>query len=269
MLRPALSLAAVLVVGCSSSSNDTPQTTADTGAPDTFVTPTDTGVAVDSATDVGLDTNFPDPFTACTKDPGPGTVTVTPVDGGGDPTGGADKFTLDMALQGFPSGTGKLKAAIKTEKGIIVCTFDEAKAPITVANFIGLARGTRPYLKSGVWTVGRFYDGLKWHRVIFDFVIQGGDPRGTGSGGPGYSLPVENHVAEPLGTLAMAGTSATDPSGSQFYIVVGTGPAADYNVFGSCETDVAVDVSTVETKESTGKPLVDIHMLKVDIARCP
>jgi peptidyl-prolyl cis-trans isomerase A (cyclophilin A) len=215
---------------------------------------------------MGPDLNFPDPFTGCTKDPGPGTVTVTPADGGGDPTGGADKFTLDMALQGFPSGTGKLKAGILTEKGIIVCTFDEVKAPISVANFIGLARGTRPFLKGGVWQVGRFYDGLKWHRVIYDFVIQGGDPRGTGSGGPGYSLPVENHVPEPLGTLAMA--ASAEPSGSQFYIVVGTGPAPDYNVFGSCLTDVAQDVAAVDTN-SAGRPDVDIHMLKVDIARCP
>src|SRR5262249_26503769 len=70
--------------------------------------------------------------------------------------------------------------------------------------------------------------GMSSHSLVPDFVIQGGDPTGTGSGGPGYSLPTENQVAEPLGTLAMAATSV--PSGSQFYIVVGQGPAPKYNV---------------------------------------
>jgi len=265
VLRPALPLLAAFWLGCSSNSA-TPTEVADSGGADTNVAVADTATS-DSASDAGPDVNFPDPFTACTKDPGPGTVTITPVDGGGDPTGGADKFTLDMALQGFPAGTGKLKAAITTEKGVIVCAFDEINAPISVANFIGLARGTRPYLKSGIWVVGRFYDGLKWHRVIPGFVIQGGDPRGTGSGGPGYDLVNENHVAEPLGTLAMA--AGTEPSGSQFYIVVGTGPAPDYNVFGTCDTDVAIDISGVDTNPKNDKPLVDIHMLRVDIARCP
>lgn len=264
MLRHTLPLLALCWLGCSSSESPSPSTTTDTGAVDTSVAP-DTAVA-DTGSDAPADVNFPDPFTACTKDPGPGTVTITPADGGGDPIGGADKFTLEMALQGFPAGTGKLKAGITTEKGIIVCTFDEVNAPASVANFIGLARGTRPYLKSGTWVVGRFYDGLKWHRVIPDFVIQGGDPRGTGTGGPGYSLPVENHIAEPLGTLAMA--ASTEPSGSQFYIVVGRGPAADYNVFGMCETDVAIDVAAVDT-DDRDRPVVPIHMLKVDIARCP
>jgi peptidyl-prolyl cis-trans isomerase A (cyclophilin A) len=265
VLRPTLFLAALTAFGCSSSDPPAPAVVADTGPADTFAPPADTGVA-ETIVDMGPDLNFPDPFGGCTKDPGPGTVTVTPADGGGDPTGGADKFTLDMALTGFPSGTGKLKAGIKTELGIIVCTFDEVNAPVSVANFIGLSRGVRPYLKAGVWVVGRFYDGLKWHRVIPGFVIQGGDPRGTGTGGPGYSLPTENHIAEPLGTLAMA--ASAEPSGSQFYIVVGTGPAANYNVFGKCETDIAENVAAVETNDKD-KPLVDIHMLKVDIARCP
>jgi peptidyl-prolyl cis-trans isomerase A (cyclophilin A) len=264
--RSILLASAIVFFGCSSESSNPPVTATDSGA-DTFAPVTDTGgVDTNPIVDMGPDLNFPDPFTGCTKDPGPGTVTVTPADGGGDPTGGADKFTLDMALQGFPSGTGVLKAGILTEKGIIVCKFDETKAPVSVANFVGLARGTRPFLKGGVWQVGRFYDGLIWHRVIPGFVIQGGDPRGTGSGGPGYNLPEENHVAEPLGTLAMA--AGAEPSGSQFYIVVGSGPAANYNVFGSCETDVADSISGVDTN-SKDKPLVDVHMLKVEIARCP
>ncbi|MBI2389667.1 MAG: peptidylprolyl isomerase [Deltaproteobacteria bacterium] len=176
---------------------------------------------------------------------------------------------MELALQGFPStATGKLTAAITTQLGIIVCTLDETKAPISVANFVGLARGTRPFYDPSVakWVARRFYDGLKWHRVIYDFVIQGGDPRGTGSGGPGYDLVKENQIAEPAGTLAMA--AGDTPSGSQFYIVVGKGPAPNYNVFGTCALEVASEISMVETT-SSDRPKVPIHMQRIDIARCP
>jgi peptidyl-prolyl cis-trans isomerase A (cyclophilin A) len=228
---------------------------------------TTTPVVVDTAVaDTGAaEVSFPDPFVGCTKDPGPGMVTPPMSETGDDPTGGASMFTLSMALAGFTS-TGTLKAAITTQKGIIVCTLDEAKAPITVANFVGLARGTRPFLASGMWQVKRFYDGLKWHRVIPGFVIQGGDPRGNGTGGPGYSLPKENQIPEPPGTLAMA--ASTEVSGSQFYITVDSTPLKDYNVFGLCELPVAEEISLVETK--TGDvPVVPIHMQRIDIARCP
>ena len=94
-----------------------------------------------------------------------------------------------------------------------------------ILGLIPLASGElEVFVKKGTaWMLGRFYDGLKWHRVVPGFVIQGGDPRGNGTDGPDYSLVDENHVAEPLGTLAMA--AGTAPSGSQFYVVVGTDPA--------------------------------------------
>ena len=265
-------LAIVLVSACSSKEEAPATTTTDTGVADTTTTIVDTGVAdtgTDTMADAPVDTNFPDPFTACTKDPGPGTLPAPMSDGGGDPTGGADKFTLEMALAGYPTtAMGTLKAAITTEHGVIVCTLDEKLAPVTVANFVGLARGTRPVMAGGAWTLKRFYDGLKWHRVISGFVIQGGDPKGTGSGGPGYDIPVENHIKEPLGTLAMAGSSPTSPSGSQFYVVIGTGPAADYNVFGKCDVEVAQAIGDVETNAKAA-PVVPVHMLKIAIARCP
>lgn len=286
-------LAALIVpsfLGCRS--NEESANVADAVVEDTAVeVAVDTSVADTAIADAPKDVSFPDPFVGCTKDPGPGTVTVPETETGDDPIGGADKFTMAMAMQGFPggvgdagdagaagdaadatsasdAGVGTLKAAITTELGVIVCTLDEAKAPISVANFVGLARGTRPFqdLTSGKWVVRRFYDGLKWHRVIYDFVIQGGDPRGNGTGGPGYDLVNENHVAEPAGTLAMA--AGATPSGSQFYIVVGKGPAADYNVFGKCELEVASNISLVETNAKDA-PKVPIHMTRIDIARCP
>ena len=124
----------------------------------------------------------------------------------------------------------------------------------------------RPYKLGGAWTLGRFYDGLTWHRVISGFVIQGGDPLGNGTGGPGYDLPVENHVDEPLGALAMA--AAAQPSGSQLYVVVGSDPAPDYNVFGRCPTDAAVAIAGVAT-DADDRPTVPVHIARVETARCP
>lgn len=209
-----------------------------------------------------------DPLLGCTKDPGAPAVTVDP-NATTDPAGGAAAFTLDKALAGFPGTSGKLTAGISTEQGGITCELDETAAPISVANFVGLARGTRPYRDSTMkWKTGHFFDGLIWHRVIPDFVIQGGDPQGTGVGGPGYDLVVENHVSEPIGALAMAATSPTMPSGSQFYIVVGKGPASDYNVFGSCTVDAAIAIANVP-RDGNDAPNMPVHMLKVEIGRCP
>jgi len=205
------------------------------------------------------------PLDGCTNDPGASPVQVDP-GAASDPIGGAEKFTLAQAMAGFPDGTGTLTALITTEKGAIRCSLDETNAPVSVANFVGLARGTRPYKAASGWKVGRFYDGLTWHRVIPGFVIQGGDPLGTGTGGPGYSLINENHVGEPAGTLAMAASNV--PSGSQFYIVVGTGPASDYNVFGKCDTPTAVAIASVP-RDASDKPNTAVHMTRIDIGRCP
>jgi peptidyl-prolyl cis-trans isomerase A (cyclophilin A) len=207
-----------------------------------------------------------DPLAGCTLDPG---APVVEVDAGAeeDPIGGAKNFTLAQALAGFPAGSGKLTAIIRTELGPIKCELAETAAPLTVANFVGLARGTRPSMDaSGQWKATRFYDGLTWHRVIPGFVIQGGDPSGDGTGGPGYNLVTENHVDEPFGTLAAA--AGIRPSGSQFYVVVGQGPKPDYNVFGVCSTKTAVAISRLE-RDEMDRPKTPVHMVGIDIARCP
>jgi peptidyl-prolyl cis-trans isomerase A (cyclophilin A) len=266
----------VTSTGCSSDPAESPPSTnggdagsVDTDVPNDVVPPNDApSDAPNDAGDGGSPIDAGDPFAGCTKDPGPPPVIIADA-GGDDPIGDPATFGLDRALAGFPAGTtGKLRAAIATELGTIVCDLDEKAAPITVANFVGLARGTRPFLDSklGAWVTRRFYDGLKWHRVIPDFVIQGGDPLGKGTGGPGYDLPVENHVAEPKGTLAMAASSV--PSGSQFYVVVGKGPAPEYNVFGICTTDVATAISLVDRGKNDA-PKVPVTMQRIDFARCP
>lgn len=254
----ALALAGVPATACSSSSSSSAPT-ADAGAEASPLS--DAGSETpEAAVDAG-----PDLLVGCTRDPGPPALSVD-AQAASDPIGGADKFTMAQALAGFPDGTGTLTAVIQTEFSAIRCQLAESAAPISVANFVGLARGTRPYKGKGGWQVGRFYDGFIWHRVIPDFVIQGGDPQGTGRGGPGYDLVEENHVDEPLGTLAMAAGKA--PSGSQFYIVVGTGPAADYNVFGTCDTEVPILIAGVD-RDSNDSPKTDVHMHRIDIGRCP
>src|SRR3546814_11866243 len=99
------------------------------------------------------------------------------------------------------------KGIIKTEKGDLPVTFFDKDAPGTVANFVKLAREG-------------YYDGTTFHRVIPDFVVQGGDPTGTGAGGPGYSIPCEldgDNQLHDRGELSMA-HRGRDTGGSQFFI---------------------------------------------------
>lgn len=116
-------------------------------------------------------------------------------------------------------------ATIKTNKGTIVIKLHGNDAPIHVGNFVELAQKG-------------FYDGLTFHRYVPDFVIQGGCPLGTGTGGPGYNIKQEyttnpnNHHLD--GTVAMARSMMPDSAGSQFYICLGAQPYLDsgYTVFG-------------------------------------
>ena len=117
-------------------------------------------------------------------------------------------------------------AVIHTSKGDITCQLNPKAAPLSVTNFIALAQ-------SG------FYNGLVFHRVVPDFVIQGGDPKGNGSGGPGYTLPAEIGLLHQEGALAWARlpdymNPQKRSSGSQFYITINKQPHLDedYTVFG-------------------------------------
>lgn len=118
------------------------------------------------------------------------------------------------------------KAIIKTSKGTIEVELFADKAPLTVSNFIYLANE-------------KFYDGLTFHRVEPGFVIQGGDPNGTGTGGPGYTFEDEKVMDEYIdGTMAMA-NSGPDSNGSQFFICLGDQSKSltkSYNLFGRVVT---------------------------------
>jgi peptidyl-prolyl cis-trans isomerase A (cyclophilin A) len=114
------------------------------------------------------------------------------------------------------------KATFKTSEGTIVCKLFDAEAPLTVANFIGLAEGTKEWDAPGK-KGDKLYDGTIFHRVIPEFMIQGGDPQGTGMGGPGYKFADETKMSTQTfnkpGKLAMA-NAGPNTNGSQFFITV-------------------------------------------------
>jgi len=149
----------------------------------------------------------------------------------------------------------KLAAVIETNRGVIKFEFFPEDAPGHVRNFIKLAQ-------SG------FYNGTVFHRVVKGFVIQGGDPEGTGRGGPGYQIKAEFNDRPHLeGTVAMARSGHPDSAGSQFYICLGRLPALDgkYTVFGQVTEGMEAVHAVGNTRTSRERPVTDQVMEKVYI----
>lgn len=150
------------------------------------------------------------------------------------------RFTLEMAIRGL-SGSWPLSAEIETDHGTLDCELWDQSAPITVANFVGLARGLRPFRDPTAgdrWRTRPAYDGSSFHRTIAGFMIQGGDPAGTGAGDGGYVIPDEideSIQADRRGILYMANRGANTNS-LQFFILDGSAPhiAGRYTAFGEC-----------------------------------
>jgi peptidyl-prolyl cis-trans isomerase A (cyclophilin A) len=163
-------------------------------------------------------------------------------------------------------------ATIKTTMGDITARLFKEQAPKTVANFIELATGQKEYIDSKTKepTKGKFYDGIIFHRVIPDFMIQTGDPTGTGMGGPGYRFEDEFHPelkhTKP-GIFSMA-NSGPHSNGSQFFITHAPTPWLDnrHSVFGEVVDgmDVVFAIGNAE-RDRRDKPLETISMTSVEI----
>ena len=170
-----------------------------------------------------------------------------------------------------PAGT---YAIFETSMGNITCKLFEKEAPKTVANFVGLAEGTKEFTdtRTGQKAKRPFYDGLVFHRVIPKFMIQGGCPLGTGTGDPGYRFEDEFHPSlqhDKPGKLSMA-NAGPGTNGSQFFITVAATPWLDnhHTIFGEVieGQDVAVKMSQV-MRDRSDRPLEAITLRKVRIER--
>src|SRR4029453_12148982 len=119
----------------------------------------------------------------------------------------ASLATVALTAQGSAKGSGKVLAQFTTSEGAFTIELFEKDAPKTVANFVGLAEGSKEWTdpRTGEKTKKPYYNGLTFHRVIANFMIQGGDPLGTGTGGPGCSIPDEFGSARKLDKAGILG----------------------------------------------------------------
>jgi peptidyl-prolyl cis-trans isomerase A (cyclophilin A) len=165
-------------------------------------------------------------------------------------------------------------ARFETTEGNFTIKLFEKDAPQTVANFVGLAEGTKEWTDpaTGQKRTSPFYDGIIFHRVIKGFMIQGGDPLGQGTGGPGFKFADEFHPGlrhDKAGILSMA-NAGPNTNGSQFFITLGPTPHLDnrHSVFGEVVEglDVVKKIGAVATGRQD-RPITPVVINKVTIQR--
>ena len=166
-----------------------------------------------------------------------------------------------------------LYAEMQTNQGEIILRLEYEQTPVTVANFVTLAEGTSPFV-SEEFKGKPYYDGVTFHRVMKDFMIQGGDPTGTGRGTPGYRFSneiVDSLVHDRKGILSMANSGGTKTNGSQFFITHAPTPWLDgiHTVFGEVVQGIEVvdSIAAVPVDPASNKPLDSVVMETVEIVR--
>lgn len=167
-------------------------------------------------------------------------------------------------------------AVFQTSHGAIVCRLFTQQAPLTVQNFVSLAEGEKEFTdpRTGKPAKARFYDGLVFHRVIPDFMIQGGCPMGTGRGGPGYQFADEfsdELKFDAAGKLAMA-NAGPNTNGSQFFITVAATPWLNgrHTIFGEVVEgqEIAGKIANLP-RDRQDRPQTPVVIEKLTIERAP
>jgi peptidyl-prolyl cis-trans isomerase A (cyclophilin A) len=167
-------------------------------------------------------------------------------------------------------------AVIDTSMGRLTCKLYDKQAPVTVTNFIGLAEGTKDWTDPNTLKKVHgqpFYNGTTFHRVIPEFMIQGGDRAGDGTGDPGYLFPDEidpTLTFDEPGRLAMA-NSGPATNGSQFFITEVPVPQLNgkHTIFGQCDTHTVLLVASIARvqRNSSDKPITPVKINKITIVR--
>ena len=190
----------------------------------------------------------------------------------GEPVPPLGSETTEEILAAF-AGEGTLRATIVTSMGALNCELYDEQVPNTVANFVGLATGRKTYVDATTNEQRRsnYYDGLTFHRVIPRFMIQGGDPTGTGSGGPGYRFADEFHpqLRHDRGGLLSMANAGPNTNGSQFFVTEVPTPHLDnrHSIFGACaEVDLVERMARVPTGPAN-RPLEPLVIEQIRITR--
>jgi peptidyl-prolyl cis-trans isomerase A (cyclophilin A) len=195
------------------------------------------------------------------KEPEPANPLADPLKG---------NFTLEDATKDLP-GSGKIFAHIDTVAGKITCMMYDDRAPLTVANFVGLARGIRPWRDADQkWVTKPLFDGNEFHRVIGRFMIQGGSPGPSGNAGYFFAdEPWPGATHDRAGLLCMA-NSGPDTNSAQFFILDGEAKYLDsrgHTIFGICEPLTVIHkIATAKTGDKN-RPTTPQTIKKVTIRR--